>query len=67
MNLRPMGTLLAAYYIYLSIKGYVKIFKRYNRDQKVGSGYVMLVLIISILSTYYFVKNCLILYDDYNL
>tara|TARA_R110002012_G_scaffold120867_1_gene270291 strand:- start:226 stop:414 length:189 start_codon:yes stop_codon:yes gene_type:complete len=58
---------MALYYFYYSILGYSKIIKSVFAEKKVGIGYVLLIFIVSIFSTYYLIKNSTILYDYYNL
>ena len=67
MTFRLLGFFMALYYFYYSILGYSKIIKSVFAEKKVGIGYVLLIFIVSIFSTYYLIKNSTILYDYYNL
>jgi hypothetical protein len=67
MTFRILGFLLAAYYAYYSLNGYYKIFKNIAYQKKVGWGYLLLVVVISIVSIYYLIKNGRMIYAYYNM
>jgi hypothetical protein len=65
MFLRILGMLLALYYLYYGIVGFIKIIKAILSDKKVGAGYVLLVFVALGLGGFFAYRNTWILYNHF--